>query len=554
MQSLWPHAGMDTNDQTNLPGVKPGRFYSMKKLPVFLFLLLQSYKNRLHNRKTIYIITVVFLSLFFIQQTIFTNMILKHVDIVFNKGQENYFIYILISTLFSVWILPQFIVPFRLSLNLNISRYYHLPIDVKVFALSVALFSISGIGALLVTGGAFLLLDQLSLFEIRHIVLLILSLSSFFIINTWIREIIDGQILRRVQNLKGVIVTFGLTVLFIIIHLYASIPGSVGHEIFIYLPSGLTANALINLYKNNLSETLKSLLFLFIYLIIIFYIYCRVIPLISQRTSLKRKKSLLKRMSYRHFFNRLICITENFTLKRSDTSKLLIAKEFYYFTKSKKLQAWYIFQIFFVALLIIFSHEMKQYFMMILVNGICFLALFNIGLYMNIFAYESKTVQNYFIYPVDLGAVFSSKNGANLLINILIFMALIIGLCVFNPQEITLIRILCFIFIFIYANFLAQSLSNIISVYYSMKVGFNHLIGLFNPFPVLIMMILVILIIAGPVIVASGLIQKDGAYLYVALICFIISVVIYTVLRRVATYLLYKNRTLLIRDLNSWVG
>jgi hypothetical protein len=173
---------------------------------------------------------------------------------------------------------------------------------------------------------------------------------------------------------------------------------------------------------------------------------------------------------------------------------------------------------------------------------------------MNIFAYEKTTVQNYFLYPLDLRTVLLAKNAANLTINLVTFMIMVFGLCIFNHPQMTVLRLLTLFLLFVYSNILAQGLGNIISIFYSMRVNFSHLLGLFNPFPVLIIMIPVIFIIVGPVTFAGGILRDDIDYLLLALVCFTVSVMCYHLLRQCAARLLVSRRTILIHDLNSQEG
>lgn len=528
----------------------PGRLYLMNQSLVFLNIILYSQINGLKNKNKIYLISVSILSIFVLQQTILANMFFNDLGFDINSDNLEYFLNLFLSFMFILWILPPIFVRFRLYPELNVSKYRQLPVTKADFALATAFLSTLGIGSLLVSVSIFSLSWQLESLSFINAIFLLIIMIMFYILSAFISYSIEKSIFRRWRYPSLYISILVLIVMLIAALLLFDVSENIRYQIYKFSPPGLVTNTIMSIFKSEYFYALKLSIFILIYVFLGCYLFYRTVnnDLNNPAPQIKRFKlnGGFKGTYFRWILNGL----KLFVPDKQISLKLFIAKDFYYFTKSKKLQIWYALELFFALLAIKFSLDIDSQFMGATIIGACILGMFNIHIFMNIFAYEAKTIQNNFIYPISLREVFLSKNIVNTIINFFIFIFMAIVLFVVKNDQISWIRIIILLAIFLSSNLLSQGIGNIASIYYAMRVSFSQVTGLFNPYASIFIGILIYVMILIPVVLAINIMSSDFSYLIFSIIYFGTSIFTYQILQSFASRKLLKDRTILMRDLN----
>jgi hypothetical protein len=520
----------------------------MHKIILLIKLIYLIQISRLFRKSTIYLIFSYILIAIIIYQTMLVNMFFpyflhKTTNMLSYTGLIYFF-----SFIFLLWIIVPIVFGFKLSPDIDYIIIRYLPVSRLNFALVNMLYGYTGIGPISVIIMIYILLAEINITGFQNFLLITFILLIFFNISASLSYFISHRLQKTMPRLKtaktGFYFLFVLVTIFLLInHINISF-----YTIIKFLPPGLAASGLDIIIFNNNHHLLEFISGLLLYTILANYLF---IVSLSRRDVYQSAKisGRLKIRSRYSYFMMLVNVITQFIIRNKIILKLFVAKEIYYYTTNIRLVITYLLSIFTGSyFLLILIRDIDHPFWMIIMI-FCFVSAINMGLYINLFAFEFSAIYNYFIFPLPGRFVLLSKNIANIIISAVIFLIISIYLLYNIEIQISIVQFLILLVLYFFSNIFVQSLGNILSIYFPMRVPFSQWTGMFNPFSSIVLASVLTLFALIPSAIYYIFKINDYYFLVLSLVLLGIVLKLYTSTLSYSIKKLYSNRMLVFKEI-----
>ncbi len=513
----------------------------MRQIILLLKLIYIIQINRFHVKSNLYrLFSYIFIA-FILYQTILVKMffpyfLYKTTNILSYTGLMYFF-----SIMFFLWIISPIVFGIKLSPDIDYIIIRYLPVSRLNFALVNMLYGYTGIGPISAIILIFIILTEINVSGLQIFLLVTLVLLLFFNISASLSYFITHRLQKTVSQLKTAKTGFCFLIIFVMFFLMLKNINVSFYTIIKFLPPGLAASGLESILSNDNRHILESIFGLFMYSILANYLF---ILSIRNRDvyQLSTRSYRLKIRSRFSYFMILVNLITQFIIRSETILQLFVAKEIYYYTTNIRLVITYLISIFTGSyFLLILIRDVNHPFGMIIMI-FCFVSALNIGLYINSFAFESGAVYNYFIFPLPGRFVLLSKNIANIIICTVIFLIITIYL-LFNIEiQISIVQFFILLILYFFSNIFVQSLGNILSIYFPMRVPFSQWTGMFNPFYSIVLASVLTLLALIPSAIYYLFKINDYYFLVLSLVLLGIVLKLYTIILSYSTKKFSNNR------------
>ncbi len=520
----------------------------MHKIIILLKLLYIIQINRLHNKNNLYQIFSYFFIAFILYQTMLINLFFPYF---LNKTQDiisyMFFMYFFVF-IFFLWIISPTVFGFKLSPDIDYIIIRYLPVTRINYVLVNILYGYTGIGPISVIILIYIILAEINITGTQNFLLTNFILLLFFNISASLSYFVTHRLQKIVPPLnaakKGFYFLFVLATIFLLIK-YINIPL---YTIIKLLPPGLAALGFDSIIFTDNHRLLESFLGLILFSILTNYLFFVSLKRsnIYQPSKITGRSKISRRNSY---FMMLVNVVTQLLIRSKTILQLLVAKELYYYTKNIRLRITYLLSIFtgsyFLLMLIRDIHHPIWMIIMIF----CFVSILNMGLYINLFAFDSGAVYNYFIFPLPGRFVFLSKSIANIIISAVIFLIITIYLLYKIEIQISIVQFLILLVLYFFSNIFVQSIGNILSIYFPLGVPFRQWTGIFNPLSSIILASVLTLFALIPSAVYYVLKINDYYFLVLSLVLIGIVLKLYKITLSYSTKKLCINRMNIFKEI-----
>ena len=520
----------------------------MRQIILLLKLIYIIQINRLHVKSNLYrIFSYIFIA-FILYQTILVKMFfpyfLHKTTIILSYTGLIYFF----GFIFFLWIISPIVFGIKLSPDIDYIVIRYLPVTRLNFALVNMLYGYTGIGPISVTIIIYILLAEITYTGLQHFILITFILLLFFNVSASLSYFISHRMQQTVSRLKTAKTGFCFLIIFVMFFLLLKNINVSFYTIIKFLPPGLAASGFNSILFSDNRHLLESIFGLFLYSISANYLF--VVSLsrrdVYQPSKISGRSKIRSRYSY---FMMLVNIVTQLIIRSKTILQFFVAKEIYYYTTNIRLVITYLISIFtgsyFLSILI---RDINHPFWMIIMI-FCFVSAFNLGLYINLFAFDSGAIYNYFIFPLPSRFVFLSKNIANIIISAMIFLIITIYLLYNIEIQISIVQFLILLILYFFSNIFVQSLGNILSIYFPMRVPFSQWTGMFNPFSSIVLASVLTLFALIPSVIYYIFKINDYYFLVLSIVLLGIFLTLHTIIFRYSTKKLYNNRMKIFKEI-----
>jgi hypothetical protein len=229
--------------------------------------------------------------------------------------------------------------------------------------------------------------------------------------------------------------------------------------------------------------------------------------------------------------------------------RMLITKEINYYTKNTRLTIWNVIQLFAAYLFFeMIIEDISNPFISSTVV-LTLLGMLNLSLYMNIFAFDSDGFKNYLIYSIPIRLVYFSKNVASLIISIILLFGIGLIAKVTSLANFTFLQWLTLACLYLYSNIVSQSIGNIFSIYFVKNIPYDKIMGEFNSFLSMLVMMFIMIIMPIPSILMAYLGDSDIFMFGVAFLFLMLSLLMYKICLTYASKIILEKRMLILNEL-----
>ncbi len=366
----------------------------MEQLKLLINLIYRTFLNKWRSKNGVYLFFTCLISIYFASQLLSTSGMLGF--FLKDISESNLFSYLtyFFHLIFVLWIIAPLFFGIKLSAMREFSQFQYLPIGKSNFVFLNNIMGLIGVGPIVTLFIVYSTLFQRFdmnpglFFPILFLVLLFINISgtTSFLINHYI---FNQQYFRSTINklIFGSIIStcFLFLVYFKEVDLF--------EYLYMFLPSNLLVSGIRGLIEGNPYPFTIGLSSLGLLFILSTHLYSNALshgtPTYQLKKLQKRKYSFLR--SYFYYITKMLHM-----IAIKTELKMLVAKDIIYFTKNTRLIVWNILQIFaayvfFMVLVKNFPNPFDSTIIMV-----SFLGMFNLSLYMNLFAFDSSGFQRLF--------------------------------------------------------------------------------------------------------------------------------------------------------------
>ncbi len=519
----------------------------MEHLKLLIKLLYYIILNQWRNKNKVYLIITYLIGILFIFQLLSTNVQLVY--LLKNTSESvlyNYLTYFL-NFMFILWIITPLFFGFKLSSMRDFNQFKYLPIKSSVFVAANTILGNLGVGPLITIIIVYTILIENFYLNITSFLLITFLLLLFINISGITSFLINNYTLNQ-RHFKSRFFQIAIWIMLIIGFLIMIFmrENNLVRSVYIFLPSVQVLSGIKGIIEGNTYISIFPFLGLCLYFIIGNYLYFRsfIKKGIYQPHSKKVKTKYRFQKSYFNVIENLIKnVILNFRLR------MIVIKEIIYLTKNNRLILWYSLEL--LTAYIFFSsiiNDLSDPFVIATIV-ISFLGVFNLSLYINIFAFDSDAVQNFYIYPIYFKNVFLSKNLANLMISLVLLFFISLIIIINTKIDFAWLQLMILFCLFLFSNIIAQSFGNILSIYFAMKIPFNQVFGIFNPYSSVIISLVIMLITLAPPILFSILNIAENYIFAITFILLLLSFYVYVICLNYASKKSLEKRMIILNEL-----
>jgi len=534
------------------PVVTTGRFFHlmvniMKHSKLIINLIYYATLNKWRNKNKIYVIFTSVISAYFLFQLLSTNgalvYLLKETPVSDLPGiLANFF-----DIVFILWIVSPLFFGVKLSSMNGFSEFQYLPIRNYHYILVNNILGLIGIGPLITLLIVYTILFHR--FDTNVISFIIISLPLLMFINisgTTSALINNYKLYGRATKSRFMQVAQWLIPVFLLVGIIYFKQNRIISHLYLLLPSSLLMSGIRELMGNNSTQSVLPFLGLGSYYVFLNFLYSCI--LLSRRKSpLKNKVQKIKHSFFPSLFNFLSNLLKGIIW--NSKMRMLVTKEIIYFAKNTRLILWNLMQI--AAAFVFFgelSNDLSDLFSSTaLMAGI--LGVFNLSLYMNIFAFDSNGFQNYYIYPISFKMVYLSKNFANFIISLNLLVVITLMALIVSDLYFTWLQIIALTCLFLYSSILSQSFGNIFSIYFAINIPYDRSMGLFNPYSSILISIIVVFMAMIPSVLLTLVSIGDSYRLGISISFCFMSIYIYKICLNYVSRKIYEKRMIVLNEI-----